>query len=130
MGCSTSTNAPPERSRGFAVLPSDSYALTPRLRSRGIAVYRAVCDLALLSAPASMGLALQAAGFGARIGQPGGEQRGPGLGLAPVRPALAFWDREHSARKRRASRVRRWGGGRTAAAVVRTCARLAARSVA
>ncbi len=40
-------------------------ALTPRLRSRGIAVYRAVCDLALLSAAASMGLALQAAGFGA-----------------------------------------------------------------
>jgi MFS family permease len=40
-------------------------ALTPRLRARGIAVYRAVCDLALLCAPASMGVALQAAGFGA-----------------------------------------------------------------
>jgi MFS family permease len=38
-------------------------ALAPRLRPRGIAVYRAVCDLALLCAPASMGLALQAAGF-------------------------------------------------------------------
>jgi DHA1 family multidrug resistance protein-like MFS transporter len=40
-------------------------ALTPYLRPRGIAVYRAVCDLALLSAPASMGLALQVAGFAA-----------------------------------------------------------------
>jgi MFS transporter, DHA1 family, multidrug resistance protein len=40
-------------------------ALPPHLRPRGIAVYRAVCDLALLSAPASMGLALQVAGFGA-----------------------------------------------------------------
>src|SRR5205823_4697740 len=40
-------------------------ALPPRLRPRGIAVYRAVCDMALLSAPASMGLAIQAAGFGA-----------------------------------------------------------------
>jgi MFS family permease len=40
-------------------------ALTPRLRARGIAVYRAVCDTAILSAPASMGLAIQAAGFGA-----------------------------------------------------------------
>jgi MFS transporter, DHA1 family, multidrug resistance protein len=40
-------------------------ALSPRLRARGIAVYRAVCDVALLSAPASMGIALEAAGFGA-----------------------------------------------------------------
>jgi MFS transporter, DHA1 family, multidrug resistance protein len=40
-------------------------ALSPRLRPRGIAVYRAVCDIGLLSAPASMGLALQVAGFGA-----------------------------------------------------------------
>ena len=40
-------------------------ALSPRLRARGIAVYRAVCDVAILSAPASMGLAIQAAGFSA-----------------------------------------------------------------
>ncbi len=40
-------------------------ALSPRLRARGIAVYRAVCDVAILTAPASMGLAIQAAGFGA-----------------------------------------------------------------
>jgi MFS family permease len=40
-------------------------ALTPRLRARGIAVYRAICDVAILSAPASMGLAIQSAGFGA-----------------------------------------------------------------
>jgi MFS family permease len=40
-------------------------ALTPRLRARGIALYRAVCDVAILTAPASMGLAIQAAGFGA-----------------------------------------------------------------
>jgi MFS family permease len=39
--------------------------LTPRLRARGIALYRAVCDVAILSAPASMGLAIQAGGFGA-----------------------------------------------------------------
>ena len=39
-------------------------ALTPRLRARGIAVYRAVCDLAVLSAPASLGMALQLNGFG------------------------------------------------------------------
>jgi DHA1 family multidrug resistance protein-like MFS transporter len=38
-------------------------ALSPHLRARGIAVYRAVCDVAILSAPASMGLAIQAAGF-------------------------------------------------------------------
>ena len=38
-------------------------ALAPRLRPRGIAVYRAVCDVAVLCAPASMGLALQAGGF-------------------------------------------------------------------
>jgi MFS family permease len=38
-------------------------ALTPALRARGIAVYRAVCDVAILSAPASMGLSIQAAGF-------------------------------------------------------------------
>jgi DHA1 family multidrug resistance protein-like MFS transporter len=37
--------------------------LQPRLRPRGIAVYRAVCDVAILSAPASMGLAIQTAGF-------------------------------------------------------------------
>lgn len=40
-------------------------ALAPRLRPTGIAVYRAVCDMAILSAPASMGLAIQAGGFGA-----------------------------------------------------------------
>jgi DHA1 family multidrug resistance protein-like MFS transporter len=40
-------------------------ALTPRLRARGIAVYRAVCDVAILSAPATMGLSIQSAGFGA-----------------------------------------------------------------
>jgi MFS family permease len=40
-------------------------ALPPHLRPRGIAVYRAVCDVAILSAPASMGIAVQAAGFGA-----------------------------------------------------------------
>ena len=38
-------------------------ALTPRLRARGIALYRAVCDVAILTAPASMGLAIQVAGF-------------------------------------------------------------------
>jgi MFS family permease len=40
-------------------------ALSPRLRARGIAVYRAVCDVAILSAPASLGIAVQSAGFGA-----------------------------------------------------------------
>src|SRR6266542_1868284 len=40
-------------------------ALSPRLRARGIAVYRAVCDVAILTAPASMGLAIQTAGFSA-----------------------------------------------------------------
>ncbi len=40
-------------------------ALSPRLRARGIAVYRAVCDVAILSAPASMGVAIQTAGFSA-----------------------------------------------------------------
>jgi hypothetical protein len=40
-------------------------ALAPHLRARGIAVYRAVCDVAILSAPASMGIAIQVAGFGA-----------------------------------------------------------------
>jgi MFS family permease len=40
-------------------------ALPVHLRARGIGVYRAVCDLAILSAPASMGLAIQAGGFGA-----------------------------------------------------------------
>jgi MFS family permease len=43
-------------------------ALTPRMRARGIAVYRAVCDVAILSAPALMGVAIQAAGFHAAIG--------------------------------------------------------------
>jgi MFS family permease len=38
-------------------------ALAPHLRARGIAVYRAVCDVAILSAPATMGMAIQAAGF-------------------------------------------------------------------
>lgn len=38
-------------------------ALSPWLRARGIAVYRAVCDLAQLSAPALLGIALQLAGF-------------------------------------------------------------------
>jgi MFS family permease len=40
-------------------------ALPPHLRPRGIAIYRAVCDVAILSAPASMGIAVQAAGFSA-----------------------------------------------------------------
>jgi MFS family permease len=40
-------------------------ALPPRLRARGIAVYRAVCDAALLSAPAVLGLTLQLGGFAA-----------------------------------------------------------------
>jgi MFS transporter, DHA1 family, multidrug resistance protein len=40
-------------------------ALSPALRARGIAVYRAICDVALLSAPASMGIVVQAGGFGA-----------------------------------------------------------------
>lgn len=40
-------------------------ALAPHLRPRGIAIYRAVCDVAILSAPASMGIAIQLAGFGA-----------------------------------------------------------------
>jgi MFS family permease len=40
-------------------------ALLPHLRARGIAVYRAVCDVAILSAPAMMGLAIQRAGFNA-----------------------------------------------------------------
>ncbi|HEY3057500.1 MAG TPA: MFS transporter [Chloroflexota bacterium] len=40
-------------------------ALSPRLRARGIAVYRAVCDVAILSAPASMGVVIQTAGFNA-----------------------------------------------------------------
>jgi DHA1 family multidrug resistance protein-like MFS transporter len=40
-------------------------ALPARLRARGIAVYRAVCDVALLSAPAMLGVALQLGGFGA-----------------------------------------------------------------
>ncbi len=38
-------------------------ALPVRLRARGIAVYRAVCDLALLTAPAVLGLTLQLGGF-------------------------------------------------------------------
>jgi MFS transporter, DHA1 family, multidrug resistance protein len=38
-------------------------ALPARQRARGIAVYRAVCDLALLSAPAVLGLTLQLGGF-------------------------------------------------------------------
>jgi MFS family permease len=40
-------------------------ALPARLRARGIAVYRTVCDVALLSAPATLGVALQFGGFGA-----------------------------------------------------------------
>jgi len=40
-------------------------ALSPRLRARGIAVYRAVCDVALLTAPAVLGLTLQLGGFAA-----------------------------------------------------------------
>ena len=40
-------------------------ALPPRQRARGIAVYRAVCDLAILSAPAVLGLTLQLGGFAA-----------------------------------------------------------------
>jgi DHA1 family bicyclomycin/chloramphenicol resistance-like MFS transporter len=38
-------------------------ALPARQRARGIAVYRAVCDVALLSAPAVLGLTLQLGGF-------------------------------------------------------------------
>jgi MFS family permease len=40
-------------------------ALPARLRARGIAIYRAVCDAALLSAPAVLGLTLQLGGFAA-----------------------------------------------------------------
>jgi DHA1 family multidrug resistance protein-like MFS transporter len=40
-------------------------ALPARLRARGIAVYRTVCDVALLSAPATLGAALQLGGFAA-----------------------------------------------------------------
>jgi DHA1 family multidrug resistance protein-like MFS transporter len=40
-------------------------ALPARQRARGIAVYRAVCDAALLSAPAVLGLTLQLGGFAA-----------------------------------------------------------------
>jgi MFS transporter, DHA1 family, multidrug resistance protein len=40
-------------------------ALPPRQRARGIAVYRAVCDAALLLAPAVLGLTLQLGGFAA-----------------------------------------------------------------
>ena len=36
-----------------------------RQRARGIAVYRAVCDVALLCAPAVLGLTLQLGGFAA-----------------------------------------------------------------
>jgi MFS family permease len=43
-------------------------SLPPALRARGIAVYRAVSDVALLSAPALMGLALQIGGFAAAEG--------------------------------------------------------------
>jgi MFS transporter, DHA1 family, multidrug resistance protein len=39
--------------------------LPARQRARGIAVYRAVCDVALLSAPAVLGLTLQLGGFAA-----------------------------------------------------------------
>jgi hypothetical protein len=38
-------------------------ALPAEARSRGIAVYRAVSDVALLSAPAVLGLALELGGF-------------------------------------------------------------------
>jgi MFS family permease len=38
-------------------------ALPPRQRARGIAVYRAVCDVAILSAPAVLGLTLELGGF-------------------------------------------------------------------
>jgi DHA1 family multidrug resistance protein-like MFS transporter len=40
-------------------------ALPPRQRARGIAVYRAVCDVAILTAPAVLGLTLQLGGFAA-----------------------------------------------------------------
>jgi MFS family permease len=40
-------------------------SLPARQRARGIAVFRAVCDAALLSAPAVLGLALQFGGFAA-----------------------------------------------------------------
>ncbi len=42
-------------------------ALAPRLRPRGIAVYRTVCDIAILSAPAVMGFSIQTAGFTAAV---------------------------------------------------------------
>ena len=38
-------------------------ALPPRARAQGVAAYRAVSDLAVLSAPAAMGVALQLGGF-------------------------------------------------------------------
>jgi MFS family permease len=38
-------------------------ALPPRLRPRGIAVYRAVCDSAILCAPVLMGVSLELGGF-------------------------------------------------------------------
>jgi len=40
-------------------------ALAPRLRPRGIALYRAVADVAILTAPAACGVALQFGGFAA-----------------------------------------------------------------
>jgi MFS family permease len=42
-------------------------ALPPRVRARGIAVYRAVADVAILIAPAASGIALQVGGFAAAM---------------------------------------------------------------
>jgi MFS family permease len=42
-------------------------ALQPRLRARGIAVYRAVADVAILIAPVASGIALQVGGFTAAM---------------------------------------------------------------
>jgi MFS family permease len=51
----------------FAVFPLPTTlmgdALPPRLRARGIAVYRATADVAILTAPAACGIALELGGF-------------------------------------------------------------------
>jgi MFS family permease len=69
-------------------------ALPPHLRARGIAVYRTVCDVAILSAPASMGLALQLAGF------PAAEVVNLSVSLAVVIAVTAlYWRRPMEARQ-------------------------------
>lgn len=76
-------------------------ALAPRLRPTGIAVYRAVCDTAILSAPASMGLAIQAAGFGAaeslNVAVAGLALVGVGLLYAASHAQYVVHERAHSA---------------------------------